>query len=75
MNLIKPEENTNESLETQLIISVFGIAAGSAIGDSTGISAAATSMIAKWGLDRCAWSSVEVTLCYVLGFVLLSEIV
>ena len=52
MNLIKPEENTNESLGTQLIISVFGIAAGSAIGDSTGISAAVTSVIAKWGLDR-----------------------
>ena len=52
MNLIKPKENTNESLGTQLIISVFGIAAGSAIGDSTGISAAATSMIAKWGLER-----------------------
>ena len=52
MNLIKPEENTKESLGTQLIISVFGISAGSAIGDPTGISAATASVIAKWGLDR-----------------------
>ena len=52
MNLIKPEEDKKESPGTQLIISVFGIAVGSAVGDSTGISAAATSVIAKWGLDR-----------------------
>ena len=52
MELIKPEENKKESLGTQLIISVFGIAAGSAIGDPTGISTATASVIAKWGLDR-----------------------
>ena len=52
MNLIKPEEDKKESPGTQLIISMFGIAVGSALGDSTGISAAATSVIAKWGLER-----------------------
>ena len=75
MNLIKSEENTKESPGTQLSISGFGITVDSGIGGSTRLSAAATSVIAKWGLDKCAWLIVDVTLCYVLGFVLLSEIV
>ena len=48
----KPEEDKKESLGTQLIVSMFGIAAGSAIGDPTGISAAAVPVIIKWGLER-----------------------
>ena len=36
----------------QLISQVFGPAVGFAIGDPTGISAAAISVITKWGLDR-----------------------
>ena len=52
MNLIKPEEDKKEFPTSQLIVSMFGIAAGSAIGDPTGISAAAVPVIIKWGLDR-----------------------
>ena len=52
MNLVKQEKNTKEFPTSQLIVSMFGIAAGSAIGDPTGISAAAVPVIIKWGLDR-----------------------
>lgn len=52
MDLMKPEENVKESASSELISQVFGPAAGFAIGDPTGISAAAISVIAKWGLDR-----------------------
>ena len=52
MNLVKQEKNTKEFPTGQLIVSMFGIAAGSAIGDPTGISAAAVPVIIKWGLDR-----------------------
>ena len=52
MNLVKPEEDPKEFLATQLISPVFGIAVGLVIGDPTGISTAATSVVAKWGLDR-----------------------
>ena len=53
MKLMKPEENAKESASSDLISQVFGPAVGFfAIGDPTGISAAAISAIAKWGLDR-----------------------
>ena len=52
MNLMKREENVKESGASQLIIQVFGPAVGFAIGDPTGISAAAISVITNWGLDR-----------------------
>ena len=53
MDLMKPEENAKESESLELISQVFGPAIGFfAIGDPTGISAAAISAIAKWGLDR-----------------------
>ena len=52
MNLVKPEEDPKEFLATQLISPVFGIAVGLVIGDPTGLSTAATSVVAKWGLDR-----------------------
>lgn len=52
MDLMKPEENAKESASLELISQVFGPAVGFAIGDPTGISAAAVSVITKWGLDR-----------------------
>ena len=51
MNLIKQEED-KESPTSQLVSQLFGPAVGFAIGDPTGISAAAVSIITKWGLDR-----------------------
>ena len=52
MNLIKQEENVKESHATQLISPIFGTVIGLAVGDPTGLSAAAISVFAKWGLDR-----------------------
>ena len=52
MNLIKPEKDAKEFPIAQLIISGLGIAAGSALGDPTGISVAAVPVITRWGLDR-----------------------
>ena len=53
MDLMKPEENAKESASLELISQVFGPTIGFfTIGDPTGISAAAISVIAKWGLDR-----------------------
>ena len=52
MNLMKQEDNAKESVASQLISQSFGPAIGLAIGDPTGISAAAISVITNWGLDR-----------------------
>ena len=52
MNLMKQEDNAQESVASQLISQSFGPAVGLAIGDPTGISAAAISVITNWGLDR-----------------------
>ena len=47
MNLIKQEENTEESPTSQLVSQLFGPVVGFAIGDPTGISGAAVSVITK----------------------------
>lgn len=52
MNLIKKTEGRKESAGSQLISQLFGPAVGFAIGDPTGISAVAISVITNWGLDR-----------------------
>ena len=52
MDLMKPEENTQESLIQDFSLPVLGILTGAAIGDATGITAAVVSTIAKWGMHR-----------------------
>ena len=52
MNLMKQEEDAKQSAALELISQFFGPAVGFAVGDPTGISAAAVSVITKWGLDR-----------------------
>ncbi|RKU09570.1 hypothetical protein C6503_20675 [Candidatus Poribacteria bacterium] len=52
MNLMKQEESAKQSTALELISQLFGPAVGFVVGDHTGISAAAVSVITKWGLDR-----------------------
>ena len=52
MNLMKQEEDAKQFASLELISQLFGPAVGFAVGDPTGISAAAISVITKWGLDR-----------------------
>lgn len=52
MELMKPEENTKQYAALELFSQLFGPAAGIAVGNPTGISAAAVAIITKWGLDR-----------------------
>ena len=52
MNLIKQENDVKQSTTTELFIQMFGPAVSLAIGDPTGISAAAITVISKWGLER-----------------------
>lgn len=52
MKLMKQEEDAKQSAALELISQFFGPAVGFAVGDPTGISAAAVSVITKWGLDR-----------------------
>ena len=52
MNLMKQEKNAKQSTALELISQLFGPAVGLAVGDPTGVSAAAISVITKWGLDR-----------------------
>ena len=52
MDLMKQEENAKQYAALELISQLFGPTVGFAVGDPTGISAAAISVITKWGLDR-----------------------
>ena len=52
MNLMKQEEDAKQSAALESISQLFGPAVGFAVGDPTGVSAAAISVITKWGLDR-----------------------
>lgn len=52
MNLMKQEEDAKQSAALELISQLFGPTIGFAVGDPTGVSAAAVSVITKWGLDR-----------------------
>ncbi len=47
MNLMKPEENTQESLMQDFLLPVMGILTSSAMGDTTGISAAVIPIIVR----------------------------
>ena len=52
MNMLKPVEDTKQSLVQDLILSTAGILAGAAIGDPTGIAAAAVTRIGSEVMTR-----------------------